>query len=82
MSIKEALNKIREEQYAPLTIKQIILKVLLIFALGMLLGFISKYSDTIPSNSLMRSIWPTVSNITTNFRYMGSVGYNNSCVEQ
>lgn len=65
MSIKEILNKIREEQSAPLTIKQIILKVLLIFALGMLLGFIAKYSDTIPSNSLMGSIWHTVSNITS-----------------
>lgn len=65
MSIKETLNKIREERSNPLTIKQIILKVLLIFALGMFLGFIAKYSDTIPSNSLMGSIWHTVSNITT-----------------
>ena len=65
MYIKETLNKIREEQSVPLTIKQIILKVLLIFALGMFLGFIAKYSDTIPSNSLMGSIWHPVSNITT-----------------
>lgn len=65
MSIKETLNKIREEQSASLTIKQIILKVLLVFALGMLLGFIAKYSDTVPSNSLMGSIWHTVSNITS-----------------
>jgi hypothetical protein len=65
LSIKETLNKIREEQSAPLTIKQIILKVLVIFALGMFLGFIAKYSDTIPSNGLMGSVWQTVSNITT-----------------
>ncbi|MBU3146990.1 hypothetical protein [Clostridium sp. CF012] len=65
MSIKETLNKIRAEQSAPLTIKQIILKVLVIFALGMFLGFIAKYSDTIPSNGLMGSVWHTVSNITT-----------------
>lgn len=66
MPIKETLNKIREEESAKLTIKQIILKVILIFILGMFLGFISKYSDTIPSNgSIMASIWNTVSNITT-----------------
>lgn len=65
MYIKETLNKIREEQSAPVAIKQTILKVILIFAFGMFLGFIAKYSDTIPSNSLMGSIWHTVSNITT-----------------
>lgn len=64
MSVKETLNKIREESIS-LTMRQKILKVLLFLALGMFLGFIAKYSDTIPSNGFMRSIWHIISNITT-----------------
>lgn len=65
LSIKETLNKIRAEQAAPLTIKQEFIRVLLIFALGILLGFISKYSDTIPANGLMGNIWSAIGHITT-----------------
>ncbi|MGG3574662.1 DUF6518 family protein [Bacillus gobiensis] len=31
----------------------------------MLLGFIAKYSDTIPSNGIIRNIWGVISDITT-----------------
>ncbi|MBC2726953.1 hypothetical protein [Desulfosporosinus sp.] len=48
MSVKGTLNKIRAEQIGPLTINQLILRVISIFALGMFLGLVAKYSDTVP----------------------------------
>jgi hypothetical protein len=38
---------------------------LLFFALGILIGFIAKYSDTIPSNGLMGNIWSVIKDITS-----------------
>ena len=65
LSIKETLNKIRAEQMAPLTINQEILRVLSILTLGMLLGLIAKYSDTIPSNWPLGHFWSFIKDITT-----------------
>ncbi len=63
--MKETLNKIREEPSASVTIQQKISQVLLSLALGMLLGFIAKYSDTIPSNGFTGNIWGFIRDITT-----------------
>lgn len=65
MSIKATLNSIRNESSSSLTRQQKILQVLLSFALGVFLGVIAKYSDTIPSNGLIGNIWGTISDITT-----------------
>jgi hypothetical protein len=61
LPIKATLNSIRNEPSSSLTIQQKILQVLLSFALGVFLGFIAKYSDTIPSNGLIGNIWGTIS---------------------
>ncbi|AMA74383.1 hypothetical protein ACH33_17330 [Aneurinibacillus sp. XH2] len=65
MSIIELLSKIRGEQTASITMQQKTLQVLLSFSFGVLLGFISKYSDTIPSNGLLGYILGIISDITT-----------------
>lgn len=62
---KETLNKIRGEQLASATIQQKTLQLLSLFALGMLLGFIAKYSDTIPSNGIIGNVWCVISDIIT-----------------
>lgn len=65
MPIKEILNKTREGQATSLTIWNKILQVILLFALGMLLGLIAKYSDTFPSGGLVRNLWSIIKDITT-----------------
>lgn len=65
MQIKEYLNQIRGEQYTQVTIQQTTLQVLLSFTFGAFIGFIAKFSDTIPSNGLSGNIWGSISDITT-----------------
>ena len=65
MLINETLYKIRKESSTSVTIQQKILQVALSFSFGILLGFIIKYSDTIPSNEFMGSFWSTISEISS-----------------
>lgn len=65
MLINETLYKIRKESPTSVTIQQKILQVVLSFSFGVLLGFIIKYSDTIPSNEFMGSFWSTISEISS-----------------
>ncbi|HEY4552444.1 MAG TPA: hypothetical protein VIG80_04565, partial [Bacillaceae bacterium] len=65
MSLIKILNNIKNEQSAPLTIHQQIFQVLLSFTAGAVLGFIAKYSDSVPSNGLAGITWGAISDITT-----------------
>jgi len=65
MTIKEILNKIRKEQIEILSLKHKFYKVLSFLILGVILGVISKYSDTIPSSSDLGYIWNLLRDITT-----------------
>jgi hypothetical protein len=65
MSIKEALNNLKREQRAVISIQQQILHVALSFVFGILLGFLAKFSDTISSNAPLGNIFGNVSDVTT-----------------
>lgn len=65
MPVSERLHKIREAQFASLTVRQKIFQVLWSLAMGMLLGFIAKYSDTIPANGWTGSVWGLVRDVTS-----------------
>lgn len=65
MPKKKFWNRIRGEQTTSKTIHQKILQVLQTLALGMLLGFIAKYSDSNPSTGLIGDFWDIISDMTT-----------------
>lgn len=65
MPIKETLNITRGEQYSSGTLQHTVLHVLLTFVLGIILGFLAKYSEVVQTNGLLENIWDIISALTT-----------------